>query len=149
MSEQVRAGWQSKLYYKDSTWKELTMARDVEIDESPEMLEAGARLDGTKRYIPGQVEGKITFSILAIDGEAQHAFLRAAALAKTAVELAWTDGDAIATTGTVYGRDWFTLTWKRGEPVNGVPTIDIEAHPAIVFASGAVVARSFVTVSGS
>lgn len=147
MPEQVRAGWQSRLYYKNSTWKELKLAGDVEIDESPEMVEASARLDGVKRYVPGQSEGKIAVKMLAIDGEANYEFLKAAALAKTAVEFAWTEGDDIATTGTVYGRDWFQLTWKRGEPVNGVPTIDVELHPAIVFASGSIVARSYVTVS--
>jgi hypothetical protein len=146
MAEEVRAGWQSMLYYKDSTWKEINVAGDVDTDDSPEMLSADAKLDGVKRYIPGQVEGKVSFKLLAIDGEAAYIFLKAAALAKTAVELAWTDGDAIATTGTVYGRDWFTLTWKKGNPVNGVPSVDVEAHPAIKFVTGALVPRSYVTV---
>lgn len=145
MTEVLRAGWQSKLYYKDTTWKEVKLAQDVDHDDSPDQLEASTRADGIKRYYPGQAEGKISFKLLAIQGEASYVFLKAAALAKAPVELAWTDGDDIATVDTVYGRDWFMLTWKRGEPINGMPTIDIEAAPTIKLVSGAVVTRSYDT----
>lgn len=148
MTEVIRAGWESKLYYHDTSWKEIALAQDVDHDDSPDQLEASTRADGIKRYWPGQAEGKISFKLLAIKGEASYEWLKAAALAKTPVELAWTEGDGILTAGTIYGRDWFMLTWKRGEPINGMPTIDIEAAPTIKLATGAVVARSYVTVPG-
>ncbi len=148
MTEIIRAGWESKLYYHDTTWKEVKLAQDVDHDESPDQLEASSRADGIKRYFPGQAEGKISFKLLAIQGEASYVFLKAAALAKTPVELAWTEGDDITVSGTIYGRDWFMLSWKRGEPQGGMPTIDIEAAPTIKLASGVLVARSFVTVPG-
>lgn len=148
MSEQVRAGFEGKLYYKTGgSWAEIKIAQDVDIDESPEMIDASSRASTTKRYIAGMIEGKISFKILAIDGETVYEALKTLARAKTAVELAWTDGDAISTTGTVYGRDWFLLTWKKGEPLNGMPTVDIEASPTLVFSGGSIVERSFVTVS--
>ncbi len=149
MTEIVRAGFQSKLYYKDTAWKELKLAQDVDHDESVDALDASSRADGTKRYIPGQAEGKITAKLLAIQGEASYAFLKAAAHGKTPVEFAWTEGDDIATVGTVYGRDWFMISgWKRGEPLGGTPTIDMELSPTIKLASGAVVARSYDTTPG-
>lgn len=149
MSEEVLAGFESRLYYKSgSNWVEIPIAQDVEINDSPDMLEASARFDGVKRSWFGMVDGTITVKILAIKGEAIHAALKALAIAKTPVELAWTEGDDITEDGTVYGRDWFGLTWKRSEPLNGMPTIDIEAKPTIKFdENGALIKRSFVTVS--
>lgn len=148
MAEQVRASFECKLYYKTGgNWAEIKIAQDVDIDESPDMIEASSRSSSVKRYIAGLIEGKISFKILAIDGETVYGALQTLARAKTPVELAWTDGDNIATTGTVYGRDWFLLSWKKGEPLNGMPTVDIEASPTVYFSSGSVVERSFVTAT--
>lgn len=151
MSEEVLAGFESKLYYKSGdNWVEIPIAQDVEINESPDMIEASARFDGVKRSWFGMVDGTITVKLLAIKGEAVYEAIKALALAKTAVELAWTEGDDITEEGTVYGRDWFGLTWKRGEPLNGMPTIDVEAKPTIKFdGEGTIIKRSYVTVPSS
>jgi len=149
MSEAVRAGWESKLYYLDTQWKEITVAKDVEIDPSAEMLEASSRGDGVKRYHPGMIEGKITFGVLAITGETHYEFLKAAIANKTAVKLAWTEGDSMFASGTAYCEDWFYLTGKRGEPLNGMPTLDIEASPAVKRSGGVQIARVCNTQSST
>ena len=146
MSESIKAAFESKLYYRSSgNFYEIDITKDVEINESPDMLDASTRGDGIKRSYPGQSDGKLTFNVLAIKGNTAYEYLKAAAIAKTPVELAWTEGDSIYASGTVYGRDWFYLTWKRGEPLNDMPTIDIEASPAIYRSGGSQVTRTYPT----
>lgn len=143
----LRAGFQNKLYYRSSgTWYELKIIGDVEINDSPEMLDASMRGDGVKRVIPGMTDGKITFKAMAVKDSAAYSFLRTAALAKTPVELGWTDGDTIDSSGVTSGHDWFVLTWKRGEQIGAATQIDIEANPAVKFnGNGDLLSREYWT----
>lgn len=144
---QLRAGFENKLYYRTGgVWYELKIVGDVEINDSPEMIDASMRGDGVKRSIPGMVDGKITFKIMAVKDSAAYAFLRSAALAKTPVELGWTDGDTIDSSGVTSGKDWFVLTWKRPEQMGAATSIDIEANPAVKFnGNGDLLSREYWT----
>ena len=130
----LRAGYVNKLYMRRSgTWYELKIVGDVKIADSPEMIEAPARLDGMKRYVPGQRDGTISFKLLAVKNEVNYEALRTAALAGDQIELGWTDGDTIDTSGVVSAKDWFLIPWPRDESNGAATSLDIEAKPAIKF----------------
>lgn len=144
-TEEIKGGWEYNLYYKDTAWKEVKMAQDIVINDSPEMLETPMRGDAVKRSMPGQIDGEITFDLTWIEGAPDVDFIVAAEISKTAVEFAWTFDD-IATNGTVYRRDWFYIRIQKNAAM-GTPTLSVTLTPAIKFTSNVQVARSTETVS--
>lgn len=144
--EAVQAGYEFNVYYKDTTWKEIVSAQDVDIQDTYEMLDAPMRGDPVKRSIPGMMDGDITFTLLDTGNGTDVAFLHAAALAKDPVEIAWTK-DPIATAGTVYRRDWFYVRMEKTSPIAGIDAYNVTCKPAVYKSAGVQVARSTVTAS--
>lgn len=146
-AEELKAGFEYKLYYKDTTWKKFYTAQDIVVNDSPEMIEMRLRGDTVIRSIPGQIEGTITFDLLYLEGALDVDFLLAANVAKTPVEVAWTFDD-IATTGTVYRRDWFNVQATKNAPIGNSPaTVSVTLTPALKFTANAQVVRSTETAS--
>ena len=146
-AEEIKAGHEYRLYYKDTTWKAFYTAQDIQVNDSPEMHEARLRGDTVIRSIPGQIEGEITFDCLYLEGALDVDFLITNELARTAIEVAWTF-DNIATAATVYRRDWFNIKIQKSAPIAGTPALSVTLTPALQFTSNAQVVRSTETVAG-
>lgn len=146
-AEELKAGYEYKLYYKDTTWKKFYTAQDIVVNDSPEMIEMRLRGDTVIRAIPGQIEGTITFDMLYLEGALDVDFIETNRASKAAIEVAWTFDD-IATTGTVYRRDWFNIQATKNAPIGNSPaTLSVTLTPALKFTTNAQVVRSTETAS--
>lgn len=147
-------GADCKLYYDSAssiaspTWVLISKAQDVSLPSSAEEVEASARHSKRKKYLSGQIDESITFGYL-YDTAADTVFdfLRTAYLDGTEIQIADADG-AIATTGTTYGKDWCVITaFESTEEMNGAKVFNITLKPTVKFNAGAIVDKSYTTVS--
>lgn len=148
MPDRPIAGFECALYYKDgSNWKEIKNAKDVSIPDSTEAIDVSARYSAAKKYIPGMSDGSIEFGYQYIKGtDAVFTALQDHYLSREPIEVAAADGD-ITTSGTVYSRDWYSITkFERTEELGGSRVYTVTLQPTVVFQSGAIVERSFHVV---
>ena len=156
MTDRPIAGFECKLYYNSANvgqtaqWVELKNAKDVNLPDSVEAIEASARYSKSKRYIAGMFDGSIEFGYQYIRGtDAVFDELQDRYLNREPIEIAAADND-IVTAGTTYSRDWYVITkFERSEELGGARVYNVTLQPTVVFNNGQVIEKSYHTVAGS
>jgi hypothetical protein len=156
MTDRPIAGFECKLYYnsanagQNAQWVEIKNAKDVNVPDSVEAIEASARYSGSKRYIAGMFDGSIEFGYQYIRGaDAVFDELQDRYLNREPVEVAAAD-NAITASGTVYSRDWYIITkFERSEELGGARVYSITLQPTVVFNNGVLIEKSYHSVGGS
>jgi hypothetical protein len=132
------------------TWLEIKNIKDAAQPDAAESVEVSARFSDGKKYEPGQFDQGVTFGYQYIRGTVDTVFttLREKYLAREAVQFAFADGP-IASEGTTYFKDWMKLhKMDSAEDLGGSKIYDCEAKPCVHYESGAMIERTYTTVSG-
>jgi hypothetical protein len=154
MTDRPIAGFECKLYYnsanagQNAQWVEIKNAKDVNLPDSVEAIEASARYSGSKRYIAGLFDGSVEFGYQYIRGtDSVFEELQDRYLNREPIEIAAADND-IETAGAVYSRDWYIITkFERTEELGGTRIYNVTLQPTVVFLNGQIVERSFHTAT--
>ena len=155
MTDRPIAGFECKLYYNTANvgqtaqWVEIKNAKDVNLPDSVEAIEASARYSKSKRYIAGMFDGSIEFGYQYIRGtDAVFAALQTHYLNREPIEIAAADNE-ILVGGTTYSRDWYVVTkFERSEELGGARVYNVTLQPTVVFNNGQVIEKSYHTSPG-
>ena len=153
MPDRPIAGFECALYYNSAAlnaaavWAEIKNAKDVSLPDAADEIDVSARYSKAKKYIAGMNDGSIEFGYQYIRGtDAVFNELEDRYLNREPIEVAAADGD-ITVEGTVYSRDWYTITkFERTEELGGSRVYNVTLRPTVVFNAGEMVERTFVTV---
>lgn len=129
-------GLDAKLYrntgtYASPVWNEIDTVRELTVGLEKTKAEATARLSRWRRHGVGLKAAPITMQILDDPEHDDYLTLRNAWLNDTVLDLAIATG-AITASGTEYFRaDYHIFSFQRGQPLEEMATIDIEADLAV------------------
>lgn len=119
------AGYENKAYRGTAGTTgatEMKNVMDLDWDDSMGSYEKTTRADGgTKSFRPGLREHKLTFSMIRNYTNADYAAIRAAYVARTPLAIKVTD----PTGADGLDADWNIDVMKKGEPIDGVSTVDV------------------------
>lgn len=147
-------GFECVLYYNSGTnasptWVAMPMVRNLSETESYTKIDISSRASANKKYFAGQADVSVSFDYLYRKGatDTVFTFLQTIKDARTATQFAISDGP-IATVATEYSKDYYQVTkFDKKQDLDGVMMFDIELSPTLVYDSGTIVERSYVTVS--
>lgn len=119
------AGFENKAYRGTvgaTAATEMKNVMDLDWDDSMGSYEKTTRADGgTKSFRPGLREHKLTFSMVRNFLDADYAAIRAAYVGRTGIAIKITD----PTGADGIDADWNVDAMKKGEPIDGVDTVDV------------------------
>jgi len=150
----INLGMDAKLYYNSGTyatpsWEEITVTRDVTVNNTRAEADVTTRGNDGWRAIRGTLKDMdVSFQMLQAPDDPAYSYMNLAYLDGTIVDLAVADGD-IAQTGTHYWRLQSSITqFSETQPLEEAVTVDVTARPTenAVGAGGSNVPPDFVTV---
>lgn len=146
-------GLDAFLYYNSGThaipvWVLIKQVVDAQHPDSASEVAVPSRASVQKKYRPGLIDNALEFGYQWYKGAADtvFTFLQGKYLGRLDLQFAAADGP-IATSGTIYWKDWMVLTkFEKAEELEGAVIYAITAKPAPHFETGAMIDRTFTTV---
>lgn len=130
-------GFDGKAYYNTGTnasptWVEITNVRDVTTSASADTAEISDRGSKFKKYCQGMIDLETTINMTYRVADASVAALRVHFLARTTVEVLFTDNDITAASSTIEGYRYFAHVTSQDfeQPLTDGQTIAMTFKPA-------------------
>lgn len=128
------------------TWVEIATVKDLSNPMNKDKADQSNRGSKFKKSTGAMIDASVTFQITYLNGDADHAALRAAFLADTAIEFAIMSGD-ITTSGEEGLRAFCEVfEFSHEQPLNDGVTVDIEIAPTYHEESSTVIEPSWYVV---
>jgi hypothetical protein len=115
--------------YASPTWDEVTLATDVNTNQTVNKGDVSSRVSVYKLYRPGQIDSQLEFTMRYDSGNNDYTALKAAFTGRTAIDMWMADG-ASGTAGTTGPRAWMVVTeFSHAQPLESGCDIKVTMCP--------------------